>query len=59
MTKERKMRVAIAIIIAALAAACAKEQKPEEAAAQPKKPSTAQVAIEGFTGKTAVKQASL
>ncbi len=50
------MRVFLILIAAALATACTKEQKPEAAEAKPKQPSTAQQAIEGFTGKTAVKQ---
>jgi len=53
------MRLAIVLIVAGLAAACTREQKPEDPAPQPKKPSTAQQAVEGFTGQTAVKQGKM
>ena len=53
------MRIAIALIAASLAAACTREQKTAEPAPQPKKPSTVQQAVEGFTGQTAVKQGNM
>jgi hypothetical protein len=51
------MKVAAVLLIAVLAAACSKEPTAADAKpAAPKAPSTVKQALDGFTGKTAVKQ---
>ena len=55
------MKVAIVLLVAIMAAACSKEpaQADSKAKAPKKPPSTAKQAIDGFTGKTAVKQGKM
>ena len=51
------MKVAAVLLVAVLATACSKEPTAADAKpATPKRPSTVKQAIDGLTGKTAVKQ---